>query len=428
MRKNKFPELVEDYSRHPVPVDKSVSGLRIAIILIGVTITVPAFLIGFHVGQQQGVVGTALASVFGGLILFGIAMCTGIIAVRTRLSTYMIMPIAFGHYGAHIVNALIGFTLLGWFGVIGSLFATSLQSSLADVVGLSLPWLSYLLFGSFLMVLTTIFGFKALDRLAQILVPLMAIFMLYILYLVLDSNGMQTLLAAGDQDSQLGAGTSIIVGGYIIGMTLYPDICRYAESEKGATIGAFLGCVIGYPAVLMIAGLASIAGQESDFIALVMTLGLGIGGISFLVFSTWTTNANTLYSTSLALATMLTRLPKWQLAVFAGVIGTLLAALGIVNHFERFLGLLSSLIPPVAGIYITDYFLVNRQNYHQYNDHSVGAINVRAFIAWIIASCVALLTVMGVFELTTISSLDSILIACVTYLLLQLIPDNGSEQ
>ena len=425
--KSKFSELVEDYSRHPVPADKVVSGLRIAIILVGVTITVPAFLIGFHVGQQQGFVGTAMASIFGGLILFAIAMCTGIIAVRTRLSTYMIIPLAFGRSGAHVVNALIGLTLLGWFGVIGSLFATSLQSSLADVLGFSLPWLAYLLFGSVLMVLTTIFGFKALDRIAQTFVPLMLLFMFYILYLVLDSEGLQTVWAAGNQNTHIGAGTSVIVGGYIIGMTLFPDICRYAETERGAITGAFLGCVVGYPVVLMVAGLASIAGQEMDFIALILALGIGIGGISFLVFSTWTTNANTLYSTSLALATVVPRVPKWQLAVVAGIAGTLLAAAGIVHRFEQFLVILGSLIPPVAGIYITDYFLVNRQRYHQSGASPVESINAPAFIAWIVASGVSFLTDKNLFQLTTISSLDAIGTACLTYLLLQHIPQGNAK-
>ena len=39
-----FDNLVEDYARKPVPAEQTVSGLRIALIIVGVAITLPAFL------------------------------------------------------------------------------------------------------------------------------------------------------------------------------------------------------------------------------------------------------------------------------------------------------------------------------------------------------------------------------------------------
>ena len=47
-------ELLEDHSRDAVPQEKTVSGLRIGMILTGITITVPAFLVGIELGQGMG--------------------------------------------------------------------------------------------------------------------------------------------------------------------------------------------------------------------------------------------------------------------------------------------------------------------------------------------------------------------------------------
>ncbi|XEG69142.1 hypothetical protein NMD97_07310 [Edwardsiella tarda] len=46
------------------------------------------------------------------------------------------------------------------------------------------------------------------------------------------------------------------------------------------------------------------------------------------------------------------------------------------------------------------------------------AVKSLTFAAWILGAIVGFLTVKGVFTLTTIPSLDSILVACVAYALL----------
>ena len=46
--------LLEDYSREEVPDEAKVSGWRICLIMVGVAITVPCFMVGAQLGMSLG--------------------------------------------------------------------------------------------------------------------------------------------------------------------------------------------------------------------------------------------------------------------------------------------------------------------------------------------------------------------------------------
>ena len=413
----KLNELLEDYSRHQVPDNKTVSGLRIGLILVGITITVPAFLVGIEVGQGLGIRATLAASLCGGLVLFIVGACSGTIAARTHLSTYLILQYAFGSIGARFVSLVIALTSLGWFAVTIVLFADALQSVVQGSFSLELSIQAYLLAGALLMVLTTVFGFKALDRVSLLVVPLLAVFLIFVALRSLQASDLPSVMSYTGNGMNFGQAVSAIIGGYIVGMTLLPDLCRYARFHRDGVSGAFIGSAIGYPMVLVLSALPSIASTENDYIAILVKLGLGSGGVIMLILATWTTNANNLYSSSLALSTVFTRFPKWQIVIAIGVLGTAIAALGLAQNLIAFLLILGYLVPPIAGIYISDYFFIRRGNYdaEQLNDQGVRPL---AFMAWLAGSLIGYLATGGSITLSTVPSIDAILSASLFYFLL----------
>ena len=58
-----------------------------------------------------------------------------------------------------------------------------------------------------------------------------------------------------------------------------------------------------------------------------------------------------------------TKTPEWQLMLVSGAVGTGLAMLGITDHFIEFLERLGVIVPPIAGIYLVDYFLLGQQRF-----------------------------------------------------------------
>jgi len=411
----KLEELVEDYSRHAVPDEKTVSGIRIGFILAGVTITVPAFLVGIEVGQGLGLYQTILAAFSGGFVLFLIGGLTGTIAARTHLSTYVILQFAFGVQGAKLVSFVIALTSLGWFAVTCVLFASAVYTSILGTFAIDVSQQFYLVGGSVLMVLTTIFGFKALDKVSIIIVPLLAVFLAVVAWYSVKSNSFNVVLDYAGNGMSFGRAVSAIIGGYIVGMTLLPDLCRYAKQKYDGVVGALLGSFISYPLVLVLSALPSIATASTDYIGLLIALGLGTGGIMMLILATWTTNANNLYSSSLALSTIFTDLKKWKIVILIGVVGTVLAASGIAENLIGFLIVLGFLVPPVAGIYITDYYFVDKDAYHLQSQETSIKVNPDAFIAWFAGSVVGYCSTKGLITVSGVSSIDAIIVASIAY-------------
>jgi purine-cytosine permease-like protein len=92
--------------------------------------------------------------------------------------------------------------------------------------------------------------------------------------------------------------------------------------------------------------------------------------------------------------------------------------MNIMNVFIPFLLFLGIATPPVAGIYVADFLLYRRHGYHEAVLQQEPAIKALTFVAWGLASVVGFATANGIFTLTTIPSVDSILVACVGYAVL----------
>ena len=169
----KLEQLLEDYATTPVPADKTFSGVRIGLVLGGIGIALPALLIGAEVGSALGATDTLRAVLIAAVIVTTLASITGIIGARTRLSTYMIIQFSFGRLGSKLVNFTFALSQIGWFAVNAFIFGEAAETIGRSGLGLNLGPSVYVVGGGILMTLSTIFGFKALDKLALFAVPLL---------------------------------------------------------------------------------------------------------------------------------------------------------------------------------------------------------------------------------------------------------------
>lgn len=151
-----------------------------------------------------------------------------------------------------------------------------------------------------------------------------------------------------------------------------------------------------------------------------------------LVLAQWTTNDNNLYSAALAFSVIFRGARKWWLTAAAGVIGIILALpepVAIYGQFPQWLMFLGVLIPPIAGIYIADYYLVNRDFYKFENLPQVAKARWLMLASWVVASFIGFCTTpagavwgaLGWFEITTIPAIDTFLVGFVLALILGLV-------
>ena len=415
-------QLTENYSRHRVPDNATVSGLRIVQIVIGIAITLPAFLVGAELTNALGLVRGIIAITVGGLILSIIASLSMLAGARSRLSTYKLVQAAFGDTGAKVVNLILSFTFLGWFGVTIQLFGTACVQTLSTISGSDIPMYVVILTGSFFMILTTIFGFRAIDALARFAVPLLSLLLVAGLYRILSDYALPDLfMMEGEENARLasvGMGISTALSGFMLAVTILPDITRFTRHKKDCPKAALFSFGIGYPLILILAGIPVLVTGNKDLVATFIQINLGIPALLVIIFATWTTNISNLYSSSLALAQIFPKIRDWYLTAIAGLLGAALALMGIMDHFIDFLLILGVTIPPVAGIYLSEHFLFGDENSASSSKDSKSNFRPEAFIAWFFGVFIAFLSSYEFMQLSNVPAIDGIVVAALTHIFL----------
>ena len=141
------------------------------------------------------------------------------------------------------------------------------------------------------------------------------------------------------------------------------------------------------------------------------------------ILASWSSNDNNLYSASLSLTSVLEKFPKWVVTILAGLAGGAVALIGGLEQFEPFLSVLGTFIPPIAGVYVTDFFM-RRNDYEggSAKRQKLPAIRWSACFAWVGGCVISLLVLTGGvtlgldgFNLTSIPALDGLITSCLFY-------------
>lgn len=420
-----FKEITNNHSNEEVPQSETVSAFRITQIIIGIAITLPAFLVGAELMHALGFIRGVSAISIAGLTLTIIASVTMLAGARSRLSTYKLIQTGFGKTGAKVVNLLLSLTFLGWFGVTIQLFGVACQQTFSTVIG-SMPSMSLLIvLGSILMVLTTVFGFRAIDTLARFAVPLLLLLLIAGIYRILSGYPLSELfMLKGDENTKItsmGMGISTAISGFMLAVTILPDITRFTRNKRDCPKAALFSFGLGYPLVLILAGIPVLVTGDKDLVATFIHINLGVPALLVVIFATWTTNISNLYSCSLALAQIFPRIHDWLLTAVAGLIGAMFALMGIMSHFIDFLLILGIAIPPVAGIYLTEYFLSEKVTGRSGNNGREKEIRPGAITAWLSGVAIAFLSTYEFISISSVPAIDGILAASLTYFFIQYI-------
>ena len=406
---------MNNYSMEHVAPSEFVKGWKIAQIVFGVGITLPVFWLGAFATQSIGFQ-DALWVFLGVNVIFALlSTMTAIVGSRSRLSTYMIMRFSFGVKGAKLINLIMAITLIGFYSATVAIFGDTVSTALKEIFAIESDPRFHMVWGSLMMTLTTIYGFKAMDKLSFMSVPLMTLFVCYMIYL---ATGQAEPGQIFDFEGNGGSVNEIIsgtIGMIVLSIVLMPDYSRFAINDKESVI-SILGIMIGFPLVLVAGAIPFITTGETEIMAMMAALGITLPALFVLVFSTWTTNTANLYSSVLTLSTLFEKAKEWKVAVAASIISTILAIMGFMDHFFDFILTLSIVTPTVASIYVADFFLVRKQNYNLKQSGALPAYGWPALISWALSSAVSWATTQGYFTLTSQPTLDGLLVALVCYL------------
>lgn len=353
----------DDFALSRVTPQSQKHWFGIAVQRFGQVSALSQFLLGATLGYSMTFTNAFLALLFGSIILEIIMCIVGIIGQKEGLNTALLARwTGFGEIGASLVGLAIGISLIGWFGIQSGISAESLDTMMPGVMPV---WVWSLIFGLTVTAIV-VFGFAGMQWLANITVPLFLALVAFSVASELSKHSFMDLVTSPPPGPEMSiwAGTGIVAGGLIVGAIITADMTRFNRSSKdvvkqtvvGVTLGEF---VIGLSGVL----LAHAAGT-GDIVAIVTT-SIGFIGLIIVITGTLKINDWNLYSSTLGLVNFISttfskNLPRVATTIVLGVVGSVLAAAGILGYFTDFLVLLGVAFPPIAGIMVAEYFIVRK--------------------------------------------------------------------
>lgn len=403
-------------SRTPVDPVQAVSGFQIGIVLIGISITLPLMYSAGELAQGMGLRSAITATFLGALALSLMSIPAAIVGASTRLSSYMIIEHTFGYVGAKFINFGFGVFLLGWYAVTAELFGRTLFLAASELTTLALPEWSFTVVSSLIVTVTTIYGFKAIDRLALIAVPFLLLSLAGVVVLSLRQVALAELLdLPGSGAIDMPTGISAVIGAAIVGVVLTPDLTRYARTTRDCVVASFVGQGGGMCIAYIVGMIPVLVWGELEPMTYMLLMGFGGLALAVLVFATWTTNVINLYSTALASRASVPLGDYRSVVIVMGVVGTLAAIVGISDQLIDFLILMGLLVPPIAGIYFADFYIFGRRDFSADHLEQRPAIRVSAVAVALGAGLVSAWLYYAGASVTRIGALDALLLSMLAY-------------
>ncbi|MEZ9144505.1 cytosine permease [Vibrio sp. 10N.286.52.C3] len=419
---------IDDFELEPVPEKAKRSWWVISLIWLAIGIDISGLFLGSILSSGIGFEDALLATFIGSGLLAIIAMLCANIGFQAGVSTPLVSSAVFGRNGGKILGFINGISLVGWFAFQADFFAFIMVDALAkyDII---ISHLTALIGGSVLMMMTAIYGVRALGKLSTYSVPLMVTLITIGLFMAADYQG--GAAPSIEDPLTLGQAISFVMSIWILAAVAAPDIARYAKTRRDAILGAGIGFLVGNSAIILIALILTKMTGTDDLVEVFFTLGLGMAAIIVLVFAQWTTNSSNLTSGGLCMSMVLPKIPRPVLVVIMTFVGIGIAQLGMVNKFTDFLMLLSVTIAPAAGVYIVQYYVLDSTKMSFENIQQVPAWMFKGLASWAFGTAFSACTApefFNLFSFTSISALDGILAAGVIYLaLMKLSPSSDKE-
>lgn len=400
-----------DNATQRVPQSEKKGLLSVGAVSAGYAICMSGMYTGAAIAVGLNLKQAIIAALIGNLILSLYGGAVGAAGSKEGVSTSMLARHSFGRDGSRIVGVLVALVMLGWFAVQVGFFGQTIEAMFPKGGFITQQHVAAF-WGGIMMMTTAYFGYKGLNILSYVAVPLIAILAIVGMVFAVNSGGgwsaVNIIKPTGTMT--LYAAIVAIVGSFAGGACAQADIARYAKTPRIAWISTFFGYSVGNVFIILAGYITSLATGEGDLPAVMLSLGLGIPALLILIMAQWTTNDNNLYTASLGFANTIA-IPKKKIVLMAGILATIVGAMGLSDYFINWLVVLGTGLPPMAGIVIADYYFIKKGKYEYGSGTKYYGWNLFAFLSWAVAGIVGFAVKWG------IASINSLVVGFVLYLI-----------
>jgi len=391
----------------------------LAMIWIGSMICVPCLMIGGYLGMSFTLGGVVLSVLIGYGIVCTYMCFMGMESCDTGLPTVSMAGAVLGDKGAqYVISLMLAIACIGWFGIQSAVCGASFSAMVASMTGLQIPvWLSSLVWGV-LMLLTAMYGYKALKYLNYIAVPALVLVMAYGVVAAFTKNDGGAIIASYTPAAPQGLvfGISLTVATFALGGVISGDYSRFAKNRKDVIKSSVFGVIPAGLVMIVVGAVLSIVTGQYDISQVLALVGVPAFGLIALVLATWTTNVTNAYSGGIAVASLFgASEKKFKLATaVAGGLGTILAAVGVLNKFQAFLSILTAFIPPIAGVIIASYWIIGKGK--KENIVFRKGFSIAGMASFLLGAVVAYIT--GSIAVFFVAPINGIVVSMVSYIVL----------
>lgn len=389
MKEKKQTEAFDkDYPLDHVPMNARVGLISLSAVLLGITFFGPTIVAGGQVAASFTLNKFITIMLIGNLILGLYVGVMAMIGTKTGLTSVILARYTLGTAGAKWADLLLGGTQLGWYAVSSAYIAQMF------VKCFNMPdwYIFWVIFWSVIIGLTAIYGFKGMEIVSYIALPLIIILVLWAPILAIKEVGSWAAMAAikptGDPMSMTTAIT-IVVGTFASCGTQVSNWSRFAKNVKISFFAALIAFFLGNSIMIFAGGVSSIAFKQPDIVEVFFQMGIIFWAMLIITINIWTTNDAAAYNFGVAGAEFFNKKDKKPFIIWGVVIATILAVTGVWNLFIPFLVMLGVFIPPLGGVIIGDFIFTWKKEIPNLNDIEFKTVRIANIIAYLIGTLAA---------------------------------------
>jgi cytosine permease len=377
-------ELFEsEYEHSAVPEEKRKSLLSVMSVWVGFPMIITGAVTGATLVHGLGFMRGILAMVLGNGLLFAYVGLLSMLGAKDGYNFSLQASKTFGRKGYMVSSALLSTLVIGWFAVQTGLTGVSMGSAFG------VNQVLIVVVAGVLYLLLTLLGIKALSIIGIISVPL---FLILGLYSAVEAvgNGNAVMSYAGNPNSPLAfwVGVTLVFALFADSGTMTSDFTRWAKNRKHALIATSAAFPVSNLIAMIVGGViaaATLSGSGDVFGVIVEKGGvLTWIAVLFLFVNLGSVCSHCLYNGAVGWS-HITGTKMRTMTIVLGIIGILVAALGIWGFFINWLNLLGVIVPPIGTIIIMDQLVTRKSS------TAIDAnIRYQPFLAWGIGSAAAL--------------------------------------
>ena len=379
----------EDYPLSAVPLSDRKPFWSLSLLLMGFALTSTTLFAGGAIGPSFSFPQIIAIILIGNLILGGYCAALGYIAAKSGLSTVLMARFSFGNVGSRWVDFILGFTQIGWYAFTTAVIVQVLLE-LMGVPSTGLPYILLVFFFNYAFCATAYIGYRAIDWLSRLAVPAMLILVAVSLVLAFRDYGGATIPQPTGELST-GAALAVVIGTFISGGTQATNWSRFADTGKNAIVSTLSAFMLVNGILVFAGAFCTLVYGSEDLIKAMATQGILAGGVILLVLNVWTTQDNTIYAFSVAGANMFRTHKRHAFVLGGATLALILTLSGIYDLLPTYLIFLGTVIPPVGGIIMVDFWLRHLGRFPRLSAR-IPAFNWAGVIAYVIGSVIAYTT------------------------------------